>query len=435
MASVSRDANGLTQIQFTDGGGVRRTIRLGKVAKSAAAGFKLRIEALLQDKELCRSHDAELCEWLREMPNRMYDRLVRVELVEPRTKAATVTLGRLLTDYFAALDVKPSTRTRMEQARAGLLAHFGEGQNVATISLADADAWRAKLKADGYAPATISRTVIYARSVFKWAMRRSLAARNVFAELKAGAQTNQTRQVLVSRETIAKVMDAAPDAEWRLLIVLSRFGGLRVPSEALALTWQDVDWEHNRLSVRSRKTEHHEGGGSRFVPIFPEMREHLQTVFDAAPEGSTFVVTRYRRGSNLNPQLHRIVKRAGLEAWPRLWHNLRATRQTELAAKFPLATVCAWIGNAKAVAAGHYLQVTDADWARATAPEQSDAKSDATVTPKATQHPSASNRPDSAERPETPRFAGGKRDQASEREIPQELSMVATGLEPVTPVV
>lgn len=216
-----------------------------------------------------------------------------------------------------------------------------------------------------YAPATISRTVLYARQVFRWAMRRRIAKANPFGELKAGPQTNTARAVLVSRESIAKVIDAATDAEWRLLIALSRFGGLRVPSEALALPWSDVDWEHNRLTVRSPKAEHHEGKGERIIPLFPEIREHLQAVFDAAPVGSVNVIGRYREGANLNPQFRRIIKRAGLVPWAKTWHNLRASRQTELAATFPIHTVCAWIGNTKAVAAGHYLQVTDADWARA----------------------------------------------------------------------
>ena len=38
----------------------------------------------------------------------------------------------------------------------------------------------------------------------------------------------------------------------------------------------------------------------------------------------------------------------------------RATRETELAALYPLHVVCAWIGNSRAVAQEHYLQVTDA---------------------------------------------------------------------------
>ncbi len=209
---------------------------------------------------------------------------------------------------------------------------------------------------------------MYARQIFRWAGRRGLAQTNPFAELKAGAQVNPARAVFVSRETIARVLDAAPDAEWRLLIALSRFGGLRVPSEALALRWSDVDWEHNRLTVRSPKTEHHEGKAERIIPLFPEIREPLLEVFEQSPVGgSDAVIGRYREGANLNPHFRRIIRRAGVPVWPRTWHNLRASRQTELAATFPLHTVCAWIGNTKAVAMGHYLQVTDADWARATA--------------------------------------------------------------------
>src|SRR5690606_3022729 len=54
------------------------------------------------------------------------------------------------------------------------------------------------------------------------------------------------------------------------------------------------------------------------------------------------------------------IAKAGLKPWPKLFHNLRATRETELAETYPLHVVCSWIGNTQAVAAKHYLQVTDA---------------------------------------------------------------------------
>ena len=49
-----------------------------------------------------------------------------------------------------------------------------------------------------------------------------------------------------------KVIDAATDPQWKLLIALGRFGGLRIPSEALALSWGDVDFGAKRFTVRSR---------------------------------------------------------------------------------------------------------------------------------------------------------------------------------------
>lgn len=57
--------------------------------------------------------------------------------------------------------------------------------------------------------------------------------------------------------------------------------------------------------------------------------------------------------------MERIIWKAGLAPWPKLFQNLRATRETELAETFPIHVVCEWIGNSAAVAAKHYLQVTD----------------------------------------------------------------------------
>jgi hypothetical protein len=141
---------------------------------------------------------------------------------------------------------------------------------------------------------------------------------------------------------------------------------MRCPSEHLALRWGDVDWEHNRMTVRSPKTEHYEGKGSRLVPIFPELLPYLRDAFELAEPGTEFVIARCRDGNvNLRTQFERIIRRAGLQPWPKLFHNLRATRETELAESFPLHVVCAWIGNSQATAAKHYLQVTDEHFDRA----------------------------------------------------------------------
>ncbi|MBN2023296.1 MAG: site-specific integrase, partial [Pirellulales bacterium] len=157
------------------------------------------------------------------------------------------------------------------------------------------------------------------------------------------------------------------DAQWRLLFALSRFGGLRCPSEHLGLRWRDVDWAGGRITVHSPKTEHHEGGASRQIPIFPELRPYLEEVWDQAEPGDEYVITRYRNdNANLRTQLERILYKAGLKPWPKLFQNLRSTRQTELAETYPMHVVCEWIGNSQAVAAKHYLQVTDEHFAHAT---------------------------------------------------------------------
>ncbi|MBX9792234.1 MAG: tyrosine-type recombinase/integrase [Pirellulales bacterium] len=120
------------------------------------------------------------------------------------------------------------------------------------------------------------------------------------------------------------------------------------------------------MTVPSPKTEHHEGKATRQIPLFPELRQYLEEVLAVAKERTEFVITRYRSSdSNLRTQFERIIRRAGLEPWPKLFQNLRSTRETELAEEHPLHVVTAWMGNSQSVAAKHYLQVTDDHFARA----------------------------------------------------------------------
>lgn len=185
------------------------------------------------------------------------------------------------------------------------------------------------------------------------------------------------------------------------------------------------------------------------VPIFPEILPHLRDVFEAAPAGAVNVIGRYREGSNLNPQLRRIILRAGLTPWPKTWHNLRASRQTELASTFPLHTVCAWIGNTKAIAAGHYLQVTDADWRRAVGMAEGEtpskpgekgadaavkggAKSGARAVQKAAQHTAAWHRNETQCTQKTSENTGVLRMHASACDSLLVDSMGRRGLEPRT---
>jgi integrase len=91
-----------------------------------------------------------------------------------------------------------------------------------------------------------------------------------------------------------RLLAACPDGQWRLIVALSRYGGLRCPSETLALTWGDVDWDRGRIRVPSSKTERYKGKAFREIPLFPELRQHLEEAFDAAEPGTVHVITRYR---------------------------------------------------------------------------------------------------------------------------------------------
>jgi hypothetical protein len=121
---------------------------------------------------------------------------------------------------------------------------------------------------------------------------------------------------------------------------------------------------------RAPREEH----ASRLVPIFPELRPYLEEAWEQAPAGTEYVITRYRDTNvTLRTQLLRIIAKAGLKPWPKLFQNLRSTRETELQRSHPAHVVCAWIGNSLKVAAKHYLQVTEEDFTRALTPPLSEA--------------------------------------------------------------
>ncbi|MGF1635173.1 MAG: tyrosine-type recombinase/integrase, partial [Phycisphaerae bacterium] len=193
----------------------------------------------------------------------------------------------------------------------------------------------------GIARSTAAKWCRYARHFFEVAQRHEHISANPFAHIKGQVRGNPARRVFVPGQTVQQIIDATPDLEWKVLIALARFGGLRVPSEALALTWQDVQWDAKRLIVRASKTEHHADGGVRVVPLFPEIAGLLQQAFDEAEPGATFVISRYRDPTaNLRQHFCRLIERAGHTPWPKPWQNLRATRATELADHYP-SHVCA----------------------------------------------------------------------------------------------
>jgi integrase len=294
------------------------------------------------------------------------DKFAAVGLIPKRPERDDTRLEKFLNAYIAGrTDVKPRTRINLEACKARLVEFFGAEKPLDAVCPGDGKDWEIWLKAR-YARGTIGRTIKRAKQFFQAAIDKELIVKNPFAKIKPPSQVNEARKFFVTREAAYKVLDACPDAEWRLIFALSRFGGLRCPSEHFALTWADVDWERDRFRVHSPKTEHHEGGGERWVPIFPELRPYLEEAFELAHEGAVHVISRYRdTNKNLRTRMFRIIHRAGLEPWPKLFHNLRASRETELAAEYPIHVVCEWIGNTERIAAKHYLQVTEDYFERA----------------------------------------------------------------------
>lgn len=387
MASLIQEKDGRRRIQFYDGNRKRRSIGLGSISERNAERIRDKVEQLVEHAVTGTPLDSDVSRWVAGLDDRFHAKLVKARLADSReaqtippngnSTPASVTLTTFLDDYLAKrTDVKESTRTVYGHVQRNLLACFGAEKLLQDITLGDSDDFVRFLKAEGLSPVTLNRRCSLAKTIFRSAHRHKLISANPFADVKAGTRTNSDRQRFISREDIELIIEHAPDAEWRLMIGLARYGGLRIPSELMMLRWSDIDWQQKRIRIHSSKTEYHQGKESRMLPLFPELVTPLQDAWEQADTGSEFVITKNRPESvrrcngnweqvNLRTRFTKIIQRAGLTPWPRLWQNLRSSRETELAHEHPLHVVTAWLGNSEAIATKHYLQVTDADFDRA----------------------------------------------------------------------
>ena len=381
MASICQDPGGTRRILFMGADGKRRAIRLGKMPQKSAEAVKVRVEALVTAQITGYPVNDETARWLADRDTVLIDKLAAAGLVPKRESA---TLGAFIDSYVdSRTDVKPATKEIWRQGRLGLVGFFGADRRLRDITPGDGDGYKLHLIGLKLAPMTVRKRLQFATTVFRSAVRHKLITEDPFAGVKVQAVMSD-RMYFVSPEDTAKMLETCPGLDWRLIVALSRYGGLRCPSEVLSLRLDAIDWAADRMRVDSPKTEHHAGKGSRVVPLFPELRAILQEASELAPVGAVYVVNeRFRKASmgkagwrncNLRTTMEKIVRRAGLTPWPRLFHNLRSSRETELAERFPMHVVAAWLGHTETIAQKHYLQVTDQHFAAAVQAAQNPAQ-------------------------------------------------------------
>lgn len=374
MATLSNLPNGRRAVQFQLPGRKRTTIRLGKVSKSIAENIRMHIDNLITLAVSGQPLPTQTAVWLRDLPDAMYLKLSNKGLVAPRSNVAPTLLGEWFDKYIVSRkDLKPRSITNVQQCRRVMVKHFGATKDIATITHTDAKNF---VRAMPYAKSTISTHIKRAKQVFADAVGDKIIAENPFKGIKAGAQVNPSRMRFIESDAIKRVIDNCPDREWRLIFAMARIGGVRVPSEIRSLRWSDVRWDKGEMTIHSPKTEHHEGREHRVIPIFDELAPYLMDCFEHSTGDDRVITT---KTDNLRTRARKIIKRAGLTPWPKLFQNLRASRETELVETVPLHVACAWIGNTADIAAKHYLMIRKHHLEAASQAVRSGAKSGAAI--------------------------------------------------------
>ncbi|MFB3431811.1 MAG: tyrosine-type recombinase/integrase [Phycisphaerales bacterium] len=292
-------------------------------------------------------------------------------LVHHRVSAEPMTLGDLTREFVERSTVKHGTLQVYHQAIRSLHEYFGEQHPLDSITPREASAWASDLAKSTLADATQSKRIHTVKAIFNRAVEWELFDRSPFQKIKSGSQANPDRLRYVDASIIQDVLNFCPDDEWRGVICLARFAGLRCPSEISRLTWHHVDLDRRRMLVLSSKTEHHAGKGRRTVPIIPTLYPVLARLFDERRSDANFVVPRLagKSNANLRTQFLKFIDRSGHQKWPRIFQNLRASAETDWLEVSPPFAVAAWMGHSPQVAVKHYLGVRDRDIDEATDPK------------------------------------------------------------------
>jgi integrase len=352
-------------IQFYDANKRRRMISLSsaKYNETTARELKNIVETLLYYRNNgITVPDKKVKHWISTASPEILKKLNKVGLIE-QTPCQTCK------EYWDAFiktktGIKTTTLATYDAARARFFLMFDEDEPFADLTNEKIVEWKALLR-KSLAEATVAGTIAKVRVLFKWAMDKKWIQKNPMTGVAKGSFVNKANNQNVTREEYLKLLEHCPCQEWRTLLALVRYGGLRCPSEVMKLRWADIDWADNRFLVYSPKTEHHEGKESRFVPLFPEVREELtKLLLRDKDKKNKFVINRFSRKeqTNMGTPLEVIVQRAGLKPIKRPFDNMRTSRSNEVYAKFGSLHESEWIGHSSKVARKHYLEVPEKDF-------------------------------------------------------------------------
>lgn len=375
MATLSEFPKKHWRIQFVGLDGKRQTLRLGKCAKSTAEIVRHRLGLLLTARRLGVAIDADTAAWVNSLSQPVRGRVEKTGLIGI---APTVKRDReIVSDYFTTYidrrkrSVKPATVLVWTIATNGLVKSLPSGLKLSELNASHGKRWLDDMQAAGIAPTTQYKRLTIVRQILGDAVSAKRLTENPFASIKM-SKPKRMSNVEVPSESIDKLLPYL-DLKWQAIVILARYGALRCPSEILSLKWEHIDVRNRLMLVPEPKTERHAGRGLRKCPLFPEVHEALKKlkhtsewVIDSPDLRAAADRPTGWASANLRTHLLKRMKAAGIKPWPRLFHSMRATRQTELEREFGRTAACAWVGNTESVAEAHYLMVTSSDWQKAT---------------------------------------------------------------------
>jgi integrase len=211
------------------------------------------------------STKAEAETYLRELRLRPIDVQVGYQEIKD------VLVGEAVSQYLKTITPKKSERTwSVDQIALDEIAKFYDKKMVWEVSLQSLESFQLGL-AKGLNPATVNRKFNVIKNFFRKCVEWKYVRENPSANIKRLMEFPQKKHPL-SSEQISKIIEEAPAWASSVIYLIAKTGIRR--GEACSVKWEDVDFDHKAISVRSKK-----GGVSRVreIPMTDDVHHFLLT--------------------------------------------------------------------------------------------------------------------------------------------------------------
>lgn len=187
-------------------------------------------------------------------------------------------------------DSSPATMKRYTahiKAFTDWIGEDGKKKPLESVTTTTVRAWRESLQDEGRAGKTVLAYMKDLGAAYRAAIREGLTHFNPVTALEQiGTADSQSRKPFTYAE-VAQLVKAAPCSEWRGLILVAVYTGLRL-GDAARLSWESVDLQAKRITLIPSKTKRKKREVR--IPIQPDLFAYFEgvTVHDDSPAAPVF---------------------------------------------------------------------------------------------------------------------------------------------------
>ena len=319
--------------------GFRTTLTLGKIADEEALKLGDIIDRIEEQRN--RGHSTKTLETA--LPDDIRARLARPLERDVSGLSIDELWSRFEKDRRP--DVKRNTLEAYYFRYDYLRKHFGGGRLLKTIAKKEISEFVQALDLGMY---SVHQTVKSIRMILNWAYDKGMIGNVPLLAVRGGSSRPDRSSDYVSRERFEGFLEKIDLPIHRFVLALARYGGFRVPSEIVDLTFEDFENESIRVCFDGKT-------GGRDVPVFREVREEFERYSRTllVREGRIF-----KRSGRVNKAVCAYCKSHDIAiSWALPFISLRASCITDYARQgVPDYILDRVFGNTKRIRERHYLK-------------------------------------------------------------------------------